>query len=244
MKFDPLSLRTAFEKQRTLTSSFNEAYDRFAQTITCDSISVISNLSPNSRRMDVLLVHLFGLKGVESLKLAVKLIPKEVPQSERLCYIKNIVTSVLPDEITLTDYYVGILIKLLDGSPEYNINSTLRTLSDTTGTAYTDFLAPPTSSCLIQQCPRFGDPDSLYQHHPPTTVSVFTFEGPKPATKVCLKCRECNTIYNYNSFGKKKSEGERFYNNVREYVEVSDVAYCDHRLLQVYSLLRLVAVSL
>lgn len=89
MKFDPLSLRTAFEKQRTLTSSFNEAYDRFAQTITCDSISVISNLSPNSRRMDVLLVHLFGLKGVESLKLAVKLIPKEA-QSERLCYIKHL----------------------------------------------------------------------------------------------------------------------------------------------------------
>lgn len=242
MRFDPLSMRSAFDKQKTLGKTYDEAYESFSKTISgMDNILLLSEVNPLSRSMDVFLVHLFGLEGIECMKSACKTLPREIPQSERICYIKNIVTSALRDEINLADdSVVSVLVKILDVSPEYDTTTVLHTLSYESGTAYTAFLAPPTLWCVNECCLRYGEQDCLYQHHPPTTVSLFTIEGPKPATKVCLKCRECSTIYNYNSFGKKKSEGERLYSEAREYVELSDVTYCDRRLLNMYSLLRLV----
>lgn len=239
VKFDPLSIRAVFEKQKTISSTFSLAYEKFAQEISgvgIDNISMIEELS--GRSMEVLLVHMIGLKGVECMKSTVRLIPKEIPQNERVQYVKNIVDSVLDGDIVLSDDAVIFLIKLFDDGVQYNVDETLHTLSKKSGTAYTSFLAPPTSACLNECCPRFGNLHSLHQHHLPITVSLFTLEGPKPGTKICLKCRECNTIYNYSSFGKKKTEGERFYNDVRDYVEVSDVTFCDRRLLRFYSLLR------
>lgn len=243
MRFDPLSMRADFEKQRRAVGAYSEAYDKFAHSIAgISDISFISDaLHSNSRSMEVLLVHLFGLSGVECIRSTIRLVPKEVPHCERFRYIKNIITSALPDNNVITDNSISILIKIFDDSLEpYKCTTSLRSLSESSGIAYTNFLAPPTSACLVECCQKFGIPDSLYQHHPPTTVSVFTLEGPQPATKICLKCRECGTIYNYNSFGKKKSEGERFYDAVRDFVEVSDMTYCDRRLLLMYSLLRLV----
>jgi hypothetical protein len=238
MKFDPLSMRTIFERQKILASTYKEAYDKFSQTVEGmgDGISTVIVQDATSHSVEVLLVSLFGLRGVECIKSTIKLVPREVPQSERVRYIRNILASTVPDVTTLSDNAISALMKKFDASLDCEVP--LRTLSSTSGIAYTGFLAPPTSSCLNQCCQRYGDPDSLYQHHPPSTVSIFTFEGPKPATKICLKCRGCSTIYNYNSFGRKNAEGERFYNDVREYIEVTDVTYCDRKVLHLYSLLR------
>ena len=241
MKFDPLSMRSTFEKQKALTSTFKEAYDRFSQTMAGmgeSIVPIISDESASSRSVEVMLVHTFGLKGLECIKSATKLVPKEIPQSERINYVRNIVVPLVPDASTLTDKTINVLINKFDDPLERDTNILLRTLSSNSGIAYTEFLAPPTSSCLNQCCRQFGEPGSLYQHHSPSTVSVFTFEGPKPATRICLKCRECSTIYNFNTYGKKNSGGEQFYSDVREYVEVSDVTYCDRRILNMYCLLR------
>lgn len=241
MRFDPLTIRTTFQRQKTFLAAFSEAYGKFSQAISeiDDGISILADLDPNLRSTEVLLVFLFGINGVNCMKSAVRLVPKEIPHSERIRYIKNILSAVKTDEITEND--VSILIKTMDLHPNFDINNVLCNLSESSGTAYTQFLAPPTSLCLNDCCPRFGDPEALYQHHPPTTVSIFTLEGPKPGTKICLKCKECSTIYNYRSYGKKKSGGEQFYSEDKEFIEVSDVTYCDRRMLQMYSLLRYVS---
>ena len=114
----------------------------------------------------------------------------------------------------------------------------LRLLSESTGNAYTAFLAPPVVHCINHACKLFETANSLERHHPPTTVTLFTFDGPVPATKVCLKCKSCSTIYNYSMYGKKKTEGERYYDTPREFIEMSDVAYCDTTLYRLYCLLR------
>lgn len=238
LKFDPLSMRATHEKQHRMAATYQEAYDLFARNVDRFSHDILENFNSSSRGQEVLLVHLFGLQGVERIKYAVQHIPKEVPLSERIYFIRNILEFTLPG-ITLSDSTITILMNHFDNYCEDDNSIKLRTLSEMSGTAYTSFLAPPTSSCLNRTCKNFNCPGSLYQHHPPITVSLFTFEGPQPATKISLKCRGCSTIYNYNMFGNKKSEGERFYDAAREYVEISDVAYCSQELLQMYTLLRL-----
>ena len=242
LSFDPLTLRTNFMKQKTATAAFTEAYEKFSQDISeiiiDGGISFIADLDPNLRSVELLLVHLFGINGVNCIKSAVRLVPKEIPDNERIKYIEKIISAAVKTDDEIAENDVSILIKKMDLNPTFDMNNVLHDLSESSGTAYTQFLAPPTSLCLNIHCRRFGDPEALYQHHPPTTVSVFTLEGPKPATKICLKCKECSTIYNYSSFGKKKSEGERFYSEDREFIEVSDVTYCDRKMMQMYSLLR------
>lgn len=236
--FDPVALRNTFDNRKKQRLIYSDSYKKFSDCIAGIDIAKIEDEFTSSRSVEVVLVHMLGLKGVECLKSAIQLIPKEVPLKERSCYVKCIAEFVLGENI-LTDDAIDFVIRLFDNYLKFDMDDTLCALSKTTGTAYTDFLAPPTSSCLNERCKNFGNPHSLYQHHSPVTVSVFTLDrGPKPATKFSLKCRECSTIYNYNSFGKKKTEGERFYDTVRDYVEVSDVTYCCRGLLKMYSLLR------
>ena len=96
------------------------------------------------------------MKGIQCIKSAVELVPKEVLCDERVRYIKNIILSVLPDETVITDNTIGILIKVLgDPLKHYDSTTALRTLSESSGIAYTKFLAPPTSVCLTECCQKF-----------------------------------------------------------------------------------------
>ena len=45
-------------------------------------------------------------------------------------------------------------------------------------------------------------------------------------------------------YGNKKKGGERYYEEAREYVEVSDVVYCERQLYLFYCLLRLASYKL
>ena len=83
--------------------------------------------------------------------------------------------------------------------------SVLRNASYNFGVAHMTFLVPLVSCCLCKQCGSYGKP--IYRHHPPTTVTVFTLNGPIPGTKLNLKCHHCGTIYMY---GKKHSGCEQF----------------------------------
>ena len=46
-------------------------------------------------------------------------------------------------------------------------------------------------------------------------------------TKVSLCCGQCKIVYNYDKYGNKAGKGERHYNQPRDAVEGSDVAYLD-----------------
>lgn len=207
MKFDPLSMRAAFEKQKTVLGVYNEAYEAFTLALAGvkENVSMLlGDLKHLTRNAEVLLVYFFGLNGVECLRSAIKHVPREVPEELRACYVENITTCAFPEQSSLIKNSLKNLIRLFDDFKENDHDSTLRMLSLNTGTAYTGFLAPPTSTCINEECEQFQESNSLYRHHPTTTVSIFTLEGPTPVTKTCLKCKDCGTIYNYNSFGKKK----------------------------------------
>lgn len=93
-------------------------------------------------------------------------------------------------------------------------------LTDKTGVGHAGFLAPPTTQCLSDQC----NGKRLAAYTESMNVTVFTFSGLKPASKITLKCCKCNTNYGYSKFG-NKSSGERHYDEERPFVEASDVVF-------------------
>ena len=78
---------------------------------------------------------------------------------------------------------------------------------------------------------------SLHVHHEEVDAAIFTMDGPLPATKVTLRCAACSTNYGYSKYGKKRSGGEKFYQECRDLIELSDVAYCSRGLSEAFTAL-------
>lgn len=100
------------------------------------------------------------------------------------------------------------------------------------------FLMPPVKACISGLCKLRGDETSLKVHHEPVTVTIYDVNGPRPAVKLALKCRECNIIYNYEKHGNKQSGGEKYYEQQRELIEISHLVYCTRRLHEFYCSLK------
>ena len=107
-------------------------------------------------------------------------------------------------------------------------------LTATTGIGYGGFLAPPVMHCVNPMC----EGRKLGTSNDPVNVTLFTIDGPRPASKISLKCGKCNANYGYSKYGNKYSCGDRFYNEERPYVEASDVVFLDRKLHQLFVCLR------
>ena len=86
-------------------------------------------------------------------------------------------------------------------------------LTTRTGKGFTCFLGPPVTCCTNPEC----------QHHQltvkaVTNVSIFDFDGARPASKLSLCCRKCDSMYNYFMFGRKFLSGEQYYDSSREFL--------------------------
>lgn len=103
-----------------------------------------------------------------------------------------------------------------------------------TGLSHKHFLSPPTSACLEPECTKFGLQDQLSIHHKPVPVVHYSLGGIQNCTKLSLRCGACKTVYNYDKFGNKLGRGERYYDQPRDAVEGSDVAYMDRQLHQLF----------
>lgn len=57
-------------------------------------------------------------------------------------------------------------------------------------------------------------------------------------TKLSLRCGSCKAIYNYSTYGHKLTTGERHYDEGRDVVEASDVAFIDGKLYNLFKSLR------
>ena len=55
---------------------------------------------------------------------------------------------------------------------------------------HTLFLAPPVVTCL--RCAG-----TLQTHHSPSVIICYTLDGPLPAAKITLRCRQCGLNYRY-----------------------------------------------
>lgn len=92
-------------------------------------------------------------------------------------------------------------------------------------------LCPPVDCCI-------NDGGTLIANHKPTIVTVYTLTGPEVAEKYSLKCMSCQCIYNYSMFGNKFKEGERYYNEPRELIDISDTVFCERSLYEFFCSLR------
>ena len=84
-------------------------------------------------------------------------------------------------------------------------------------------LAPP-----VHQC--FKCTGNLSGNHQ-CAVTLYTMRGVYTADKVTLRCTRCSITYNYAMWGNKHSEGFVYYDEPRDYIEVSDTVYFDRKVL-------------
>ena len=99
---------------------------------------------------------------------------------------------------------------------------------------YCAFLGPSTKHCLNFACNK----QQLSTYSASTNVTVFTQTGPRPATKIVLKCSKCDANYGYSKFGNKLITGERYYAQSRPLVEASSVVFVDRCLHKLFASLR------
>ena len=170
--------------------------------------------NPYSNEVELVLVSIFGLRGVSALMTAMDVVPNELSIDQQIDYIAKIVDAAVDPASKLNTsniirYFLPHSTKVAYFNSNMKGTEILRNTSYNTGIAHTAILAPPVSSCICGQCTSFGRP--LYQHHPLTTVTIFTLNGPIPGTKINLKCSGCSTIYNYSMDGQKTNNGEQFY---------------------------------
>lgn len=201
-----------------------------------------SSSSWTKRAAELFLVAIIGLEGVEALRLANQLFPVSLG-SRRLQLTADVVNAVA--KTTYDPAQCSVLFDLLRhhscglykrpvSTSAYN--DILVELSEKSGHQYAQVLLPPVEVCINGQCiPKSA---ALCFVRQPVSVTVYTLIGPQRALKVSLKCSCCNTIYNYSTYGRKRSVGERLYEHQRELVEVSDTVFCSRDLYELFCSLR------
>ena len=197
---------------------------------------------------EMMIVSTLGLEGVDLLRTAMQLVPESYVERRPLL-VRDIVNTVLqqngkvPLNETQCNAMIGLLKlkcnKFLNRKAHPNAyDEELLDLTNRQHTGYNAFLGPPTTKCFNVKC--HGKSLSLY--NTPTNVTIFTLNGPRPGSKVILKCSHCNTNYGYSKYGNKLTSGERFYENHRQFIEASDVVFVDQDLHQLFTSLRYVTL--
>ena len=166
--------------------------------------------------VEMMLVSVLGLDGLDSLRTAMHLVP-ETYLEKRVPIVSNIVNEVLQQNgrDRLNEAQCSCFMSLLKlKCKQYSqrkrdpcaYDKELLCLTDKHKAGYNSFLAPPTQHCLNVNC----NGHQLSTYSAPTNVTVFTENGPRPATKLTLKCSKCNTNYGYSKYGNKLLAGELY----------------------------------
>ena len=193
----------------------------------------------SNQEKNVCLFSYFGAEGFDCLRTATQLVPPSF-QERRASYIHvaRTVNSVCPRIVN--DEQISTVLPICNG-PFFDRHACLdayvqemRTISESSGRAHTAYIAPPVTSCINPSCRRRGELGSLGVHHSEVDAVLWDICGPIPATKVSLKCKNCATIYNYSKYGNKTADGERFYEDERPLIEVSNVTFCSRKLYSLY----------
>lgn len=196
--------------------------------------------------VEMMLVSIVGLDGLDSLRTAMQLVP-ETYLERRVPIVTKIVNKVLEQNgrDRLNEAQCSSFMSLLQlNCKQYSqrkvhpdaYDKELQCFLHEHKTGHNAFLGPPTKHCLNSTCDRH----QLSTYSAPTNVTVFTANGPRPATKLVLKCSKCNTNYGYSKYGNKLITGERYYAESRQLVEASDVVFVDRSLHQLFASLRYV----
>ena len=195
--------------------------------------------------LEVLLVCRLGLEGLDCFRNAIQIIPSQYVD-KRFEIITRIVNKVLScnNKPPITAGECGILGQMcMRKVSSYMKRPCLNTayddvlweLTDECGKlGYTAFLCPPTTVCLNPPCNK----QPLRSYTSPTKITVYEMSGPRPASKISLRCSKCKANYNYSMYGNKTLSGERYYDAEREYIEASDVVFVNRKVHQLFATLR------
>ena len=247
-RFDSQSVLEGVREKLSLTKKLQavcEDLTKIANEVvqSTASTSILQQLNKTNKYL--VLMAFLGYEGLKNLEFASQLVPKSFGIAP-VCKIIN--HHCHHDESLITEEVMEKLLpviidqledKKIDQSKSIDQNKhhmldSLMQLSEKSGNVYTMFITPPVKECINPLCNQFGQLNSLSANHAPTDVAVFDIDGPILASKLCLKCKSCSTIYNYNKFGRKVKEGERYYEIEQDLIEITDVVYITKRLYSLY----------
>lgn len=143
----------------------------------------------------VQLIDLIGIHGYVTLRETLQHIPAGF-LSYRNQYVANILSVCMKKDVSVAD--VKQYLSWLHDSETYSFNDSppidlLWQVTFRFQYPHTLFLAPPVTDCLLCMAP-------LQTHHSPSVVTCYTLQGPLPAAKITLRCRNCGTNYRYAIF--------------------------------------------
>lgn len=193
---------------------------------------------------EVMLVLRLGLEGLDCLRTAIQIVPEQYLE-KRFNIISDIVNKILVRSSTKQPVTVrecemlaqmcSVKVSSYMERQGSNYATELWALTEESGRmGYCAFLSPPIKRCVNPSCNQ----QLLHSYTPPTKVTVFEVSGPRPASKIALRCSKCKTNYNYSMFGNKTLTGERYYDMERAYVEASDIVFVSRELHQLFATLR------
>ena len=242
IKFDPSLAKTRALESATVRKYVQEIEQAVHSLTSCTTSAVALNLPAEccERNIELILVSRLGLSGVECMRTAASMVPKNF-LGRRTEFVTAIFNETSGQSL-LCDSCEAYL-SLLEKCPAYTAQAEpqlkmkhLAHLSEVKGISHAIFLSPPFLHCINPCCRRRGIPLTI--HHTPVKVTVFTSSGPLPGCKIALRCSACSVIYNYSKYGNKQKEGERFYDERRDLIEVSDVVYCERQLSDLFTFLK------
>ena len=91
-----------------------------------------------------------------------------------------------------------------------------------TGMPHLLFLGPPSVFCYHCHSP-------LSANNSPTSIVLYSQDGPIPASKIILRCKRCNIHYHTEVFG-NGVEGYRYYDGIQPVVKCTQQAYMERQL--------------
>lgn len=166
------------------------------------SLTAIANLEHDTKL--ALSSLMFGFDTVTCAIFAIKHIPEAFRKYKnmRMDCIISIVKAMCPENKVSHDDLQNLVVFLEELAPAANvslansdkyINETLLKLSGQEKWNFCSFICLPVAECLT--CDGF-----LVAANPPSLCLEYTPTGPKPATKITLKCKDCAVFYGCNMY--------------------------------------------
>ena len=215
-----------------------ESIKSLKSNLTIKKISELLRLRRRENDIDAasLLALMFGFDTVMWVMAAIQHVPRVFFRRKNsrariifdiansLCQEKHLSLSVIDEIVKFIEEFV----------PELNVLETQRTrfedalasLNGKDGIGYGSFIAPPVEDCALCGTARTA-PNAL------SSCILYTVDGPKPCTKLSLRCQGCKVSYGRSMRSHSSGNASYYPKDVTKkdtLVEVTNVVYMEKKL--------------